>query len=174
MELDYLFLNDLFSRLDAVLVDRLITNPPVMGEPLVEAVLPFSGNPIEAVNMVLGTRVGTKNVILYGYSQEVVFEQAATGQAISNDIPVNIMIVRSFEGRAGRLEDFQALNTLQDAVYRLLRHANVSPNTLGVYAYHALSMSDLATEAGGWGGRRFVYNMVRAADPQSTNLLEEA
>lgn len=172
MEVDFLYLNKLFSLLDAILVDRLNVNPPIPGVPLVESVEPFSGNPIEAVNMALGSREGSRNVLLYGYSQEVAFERTADDQPLSNNIPVNLLLIRSFEGRAGRRADFAALNALHDALYRLMRHDQVSPNDLGVYNYSLLSMTDLATEAGGWGGRRLVYNFLRAGDPVGTELID--
>ena len=167
----YLYLNTLFTNLQTALIQKLNTDMPG-GAALFSKITFFSGNPIEAIKMhIADIREEPKQMLLIGYSPETVFEQAASGEAATNLVPVSLLIIRSFEGRSSTEAEFQELNRVHDAVQRAMQHHIISPNDLEVFGYWPVSFADVGNEAGGWGGRRHIYAMIRDSEATGTNLV---
>jgi len=134
----YLYLDQLFTNLVNRLTIELITN--FNPNPLVEDIITFSGNPVEAIRMHLGdARERSRNILLIGYSPETIFEAAGSGEAITTHVPVSLIVIRSFDGRAGLPADFTALNKIHDALQRAMTHGIISPNDLNVFGYGVFS-----------------------------------
>lgn len=168
---DFHWLEDVFTNLKDQMQLHLITN---QSPALVESIEFFAGAPIDAIRAHLGTRTGSMNTLLIGFSPEVVINRAGSGEALSNNLPVSLLIIRSFEGRTGRASDFMELNTLHDAVMRAMKHHVINPQTdLGAYSYWLSSAADVGQEGGGWGGRRLIYQVNRSVDSHpEANLLK--
>jgi len=169
----YLYLDDLFTNLIGRLTTELITN--FNPNPLVENIITFSGSPVEAIRMHFGdAREGSRNILLIGYSPETIFEAAGSGEPITTHVPVSLIVIRSFEGRAGLPADFIALNKIHDAIQRAMTHQIITPNELGVFGYGLLSAADVGNEVGGWGGRRLIYGMIRDAEVTTAVIVSAA
>ena len=167
----YLYLDDLFTNVINRLTIELISN--FNPNPLVNSIVTFSGNPVEAIKMHLADiREEPKNILLVGYSPETIFEAAGSGEAITTHVPVSLIIIRAFAGRAGLPADFTALNKIHDAVQRAMTHGIISPNDLSVFGYGLLSAADVGNEAGGWGGRRLIYGMIRDAEVTPSDIVK--
>ena len=167
----FLYLNTLFQNIKNNLVQKLNTDLPG-GAALFNRITFFSGNPIEAIKMhISDIREDPGQMLLIGYSPETVFEQAASGEAATDLVPVSLLIIRSFEGRSGTEAEFTELNRVHDAVYRAMQHHIISPNDLEVFGYWFVSSADVGNEAGGWGGRRIIYSMIRDSEANTTDLV---
>ena len=168
----YLYLNDLFNAIKASATLKLNTDAPG-GSALFNRITFFSGNPIEAIRMhITDIREEPKQMLLIGYSPETVFEQAASGEGLTGMVPVSFLIIRSFEQRSGNESEFAALNIAHDAVQRAFTHEIITIPDLGVFGYWPVSFADIGNEAGGWGGRRLIFGMLRDTEVTTSALVQ--